>query len=92
LRKKIARTEGFKAYKKIIDKAKFTEEKIQRLKARSDRLMSRIEKIEPSGWKEFLQVIQEYYLLQLRFHKHCWDGDVFYLLPLHVPLMQVVDI
>ncbi|KVH96089.1 hypothetical protein Ccrd_001826 [Cynara cardunculus var. scolymus] len=56
LKKRIARTEGFKEYKKIVDMAKFTEEKIRRLKARSDRLMTRIEQIEPSGWKEFLQV------------------------------------
>lgn len=57
LKKKIARTEGFRDYKKIIDIAKFTEEKIRRLKARSRRLITRIEQIEPSGWKEFLQVI-----------------------------------
>ncbi|KAK2994386.1 hypothetical protein RJ640_029501 [Escallonia rubra] len=56
LKKKIARTEGFKEYKKIIDMTKFTEEKIRRLKSRSSRLIRRIEQIEPSGWKEFLQV------------------------------------
>ncbi|KAK4402874.1 DExH-box ATP-dependent RNA helicase DExH15 chloroplastic [Sesamum angolense] len=37
LKKKIARTEGFREYKKIIDVAKFTEEKIRRLKTRSRR-------------------------------------------------------
>ncbi|KAI8024134.1 hypothetical protein LOK49_LG03G00370 [Camellia lanceoleosa] len=56
LKKKISRTEGFREYKKIVDMAKFTEEKIRRLKARSNRLIGRIEQIEPSGWKEFLQV------------------------------------
>lgn len=56
LKKRIARTEGFKEYKKIIDMGKFTEEKIARLKARADRLISRVEQIEPSGWKEFLQI------------------------------------
>ncbi|KAM0055933.1 putative RNA helicase [Helianthus debilis subsp. tardiflorus] len=56
LKKKIAKTEGFKEYKKIVDVARFTEEKIQRLKARSNRLMTRLEQIEPSGWKEFTQV------------------------------------
>ncbi|KAL3501264.1 hypothetical protein ACH5RR_035713 [Cinchona calisaya] len=56
LKKRIARTEGFKEYRKIIDVAKFTEEKIRRLKSRSKRLINRIEQIEPSGWKEFLQV------------------------------------
>lgn len=58
LKKKIARTEGFKEYKKIIDMANFTEEKIRRLKVRSQRLISRLEQIEPSGWKEFMQVIR----------------------------------
>lgn len=56
LKKKIARTEGFKEYKKIIDMRKLTEEKIRRLKTRSSRLISRLEQIEPSGWKEFLQI------------------------------------
>lgn len=56
LKKTIARTEGFKEYKKIVDTVKFTEEKIKRLKARSKRLTKRIEQIEPSGWKEFLRI------------------------------------
>ncbi|XWS34892.1 hypothetical protein CRYUN_Cryun21dG0076000 [Craigia yunnanensis] len=55
-KKKIARTEGFREYKKILDVAKFTEEKIKRLKARSNHLINRMEQIEPSGWKEFLQI------------------------------------
>lgn len=59
LKKKIARSEGFREYKKILDVAKFNEEKIRRLKARSRRLVTRIEQIEPSGWKEFLQVIMD---------------------------------
>ncbi|KAL5552980.1 hypothetical protein UlMin_040381 [Ulmus minor] len=56
LKKKIARTQGFKEYKKIIDATKLTEEKIKRLNARSKRLTNRIEQIEPSGWKDFLQI------------------------------------
>nr|DAD31083.1 TPA_asm: hypothetical protein HUJ06_009934 [Nelumbo nucifera] len=56
LKKKIARTEGFKEYQKIIDMTNFSKEKIERLKARADRLITRIEQIEPSGWKEFLQI------------------------------------
>lgn len=56
LKKRIARTEGFKEYKKIIETVKFTEEKIKRLKARSKRLTNRIEQIEPSGWKEFVRI------------------------------------
>lgn len=56
LKKMIARTEAFKEYKKILDTVKFTDEKIKRLKARSKRLLKRIEQIEPSGWKEFLRI------------------------------------
>ncbi|PKI47220.1 hypothetical protein CRG98_032357 [Punica granatum] len=56
LKKKISRTEGFREYQKVVDATKFTEEKIKRLRARSKRLVNRIEQIEPSGWKEFLQI------------------------------------
>ncbi|EPS65229.1 increased size exclusion limit 2, partial [Genlisea aurea] len=56
LKKRIARSEGFREYKKILDDAKFVEEKIRRLKSRARRLTTRIEQIEPSGWKEFLQI------------------------------------
>ncbi|GAB2297281.1 DExH-box ATP-dependent RNA helicase DExH15 chloroplastic [Dionaea muscipula] len=56
LMKKITRTEGCREYKKIVDMAKLTEQKIRRLKNRANRLVNRIEQIEPSGWKEFLQV------------------------------------
>ncbi|KAL1317333.1 hypothetical protein HN51_069404 [Arachis hypogaea] len=56
LKKKISRTEGYKEYSKVIDAVKFTEEKIRRLQNRSKRLTNRIEQIEPSGWKEFMQV------------------------------------
>ncbi|OIW10527.1 hypothetical protein TanjilG_15899 [Lupinus angustifolius] len=56
LKKKIARTGGYKEYNKIIDAVKFTEEKIKRLKTRSKRLTNRIEQIEPAGWKEFMHV------------------------------------
>ncbi|KAJ0983859.1 hypothetical protein J5N97_002215 [Dioscorea zingiberensis] len=62
LRKKITNTKGFREFKKITDFTNFTKEKIERLTARSHRLIKRIEQIEPSGWKEFLQisrVIQE---------------------------------
>lgn len=59
LKKKISRTEGFKEYKKIVDMAKYSREKIRRLEARSKRLISRIEQIEPSGWKEFVKVMEQ---------------------------------
>ncbi|XXG63174.1 hypothetical protein AAC387_Pa05g1419 [Persea americana] len=56
LKKKVTGTNGFKEFKKIIDATNFTKEKIKRLKARSDRLINRIKQIEPSGWKDFLQI------------------------------------
>uniref|UniRef100_A0A803MB60 DEAD/DEAH box helicase n=2 Tax=Chenopodium quinoa TaxID=63459 RepID=A0A803MB60_CHEQI len=56
LKKKITRAEGFREYKKILDMAKLTVGKIRRLKTREKRLIDRIERIEPSGWKEFLQI------------------------------------
>eukprot|EP00267_Zea_mays_P021926 XP_008646225.1 DExH-box ATP-dependent RNA helicase DExH15 chloroplastic isoform X2 [Zea mays] len=62
LKKTIKATRGFKEFQKIIDMRNFTKEKIERLEARSRRLTRRIRQIEPTGWKEFLQiskVIQE---------------------------------
>ncbi|XP_062222073.1 DExH-box ATP-dependent RNA helicase DExH15 chloroplastic [Phragmites australis] len=62
LKKTIKSTKGFKEFQKIIDMRNFTKEKIERLEARSRRLTRRIRQIEPTGWKEFLQiskVIQE---------------------------------
>uniref|UniRef100_A0A0D9VKT4 Helicase ATP-binding domain-containing protein n=1 Tax=Leersia perrieri TaxID=77586 RepID=A0A0D9VKT4_9ORYZ len=62
LKKTIRSTKGFKEFEKIIDMRNFTKEKIERLEARSRRLTRRIRQIEPTGWKEFLQiskVIQE---------------------------------
>lgn len=56
LKKKITNTKGFKEFKKIIDMTKFIKEKMERLNARSNRLSKRIGQIEPTGWKEFLQV------------------------------------
>lgn len=56
LKKTIARTEGFKEYKRILDWKNFTEDKIKRLKMRSNRLSERLQEIEPSGWKEFLKI------------------------------------
>ncbi|CAA7409772.1 unnamed protein product [Spirodela intermedia] len=71
LKKKIKNAKGFKEFKKIIDQVNFTKEKIERLDARSKRLVRRIEQIEPSGWKEFLQisnVVQEARALDINSH------------------------
>ncbi|EMS55120.1 DEAD-box ATP-dependent RNA helicase ISE2, chloroplastic [Triticum urartu] len=68
LKKTIRSTKGFREFQKIIDMRNFTKEKIERLEARSRRLTRRIMQIEPTGWKEFLQiskVIQEARVLDI---------------------------
>ncbi|XP_023643703.1 DExH-box ATP-dependent RNA helicase DExH15 chloroplastic [Capsella rubella] len=56
LKKKMARSSGFREYKKILENANLTVEKMKRLKARSRRLINRLEQIEPSGWKDFMRI------------------------------------
>jgi hypothetical protein len=56
LKKMVKGTKGFFKYKQIVDARNFTIEKIGRLETRSHRLSRRISQIEPTGWKEFLQV------------------------------------
>ncbi|XP_072981204.1 DExH-box ATP-dependent RNA helicase DExH15 chloroplastic [Typha angustifolia] len=71
LKKKITSSKGFKEFKKIIDMRNFKKEKIERLNARSRRLTRRINQIEPTGWKEFLQiskVIQDARALDINTH------------------------
>ncbi|GAU47042.1 hypothetical protein TSUD_240000 [Trifolium subterraneum] len=71
LKKNISRTEGYREYNKILDAVKFTEEKIKRMRTRSKRLTDRIEQIEPSGWKEFMNicnVIRETRALDINTH------------------------
>ncbi|XP_078174311.1 DEAD/DEAH box helicase isoform X1 [Carex rostrata] len=61
-KKMVKGTKGFLVFKQIVDARKFTIDKIGRLETRSRRLARRISQIEPTGWKEFLQisrVIQE---------------------------------
>ncbi|KAL9275317.1 DExH-box ATP-dependent RNA helicase DExH15 chloroplastic-like protein, partial [Drosera capensis] len=56
LKKTIKRSKGSKEYKKIVLAARETEARIKLLKTRAKRLSIRIQQIEPSGWKEFLQI------------------------------------
>ncbi|CAN8235851.1 unnamed protein product [Cochlearia groenlandica] len=56
LKKRISRSAGFREYKKILENAKLTIEKMKRLKARSRRLINRLDQIEPSGWKDFMRI------------------------------------
>lgn len=59
LKKQITNTKGFKQFKKVMNMTNLTKERIGRLNSRSKRLIRRIEQIEPSGWKEFLQVASD---------------------------------
>ncbi|XP_020578336.1 DExH-box ATP-dependent RNA helicase DExH15 chloroplastic isoform X2 [Phalaenopsis equestris] len=71
LKKKLTNTKGFKEFKSVLDMVNFNNEKIRRLETKSHRLTKRIEQIEPSGWKEFLQiskVIQETRALDVNTH------------------------
>lgn len=61
MKKTIKGTKGFKEFQKIIDMRNFTKEKIERLEARSRRLTRRLKQIEPTGWKEFLQVTMHHH-------------------------------
>eukprot|EP01018_Ginkgo_biloba_P002355 Gb_35993 [translate_table: standard] len=56
LKKRIVRTRGYKEFQKLLQKNKLQKEKIERLKAKSNRLSARINQIEPTGWRDFLQV------------------------------------
>lgn len=68
MKKTIKSTKGFKEFQKIIDMRNFTKEKIERLEARSRRLTRRIKQIEPTGWKEFLQVTMHIFYIHNFFH------------------------
>jgi hypothetical protein len=80
LKKTIKSTKGFKEFQKIIDIRNFTKEKIERLEARSRRLTRRIRQIEPTGWKEFLQVTMHLFLYSYIFSKYLFMHQFPYVL------------
>ncbi|OEL23840.1 DExH-box ATP-dependent RNA helicase DExH15 chloroplastic, partial [Dichanthelium oligosanthes] len=80
LKKTIKNTKGFKEFQKIIDIRNFTKEKIERLEARSRRLNRRIRQIEPTGWKEFLQVTMHLFLYSYFFHVTLCRISVIFIL------------
>ncbi|KAJ7525182.1 hypothetical protein O6H91_17G040400 [Diphasiastrum complanatum] len=57
-RQKFEETEGYKMYDLLCDLKNMRKQKIARMKAKVSRIEQRIKQMQPSGWKEFLQVLQ----------------------------------
>lgn len=58
LRKKLKMTIGYKENQQLVVLQRSRFEKIARLKQKANRLATRISQMAPSGWKEFLQVVE----------------------------------
>lgn len=58
LRKKLKQTQGYKESRKLLEVQRSRLDKLQRTKAKASRINTRISQMQPSGWKEFLQVSQ----------------------------------
>ncbi|KAL3699154.1 hypothetical protein R1sor_017176 [Riccia sorocarpa] len=58
LRKKLKMTIGYKENQQLVVLQRSRLEKITRLKQKASRLASRISQMAPSGWNEFLQVVE----------------------------------
>jgi hypothetical protein len=58
LRKKLKGTQGYRESRKLLDLQRARLDKLKRTKAKANRIATRISKMQPSGWKEFLQVRQ----------------------------------
>lgn len=58
LRKKLKATQGYRESRKLVDLQRSRFDKLQRARAKAFRIENRISRMQPSGWKEFLQVRQ----------------------------------
>lgn len=56
LRKKLKQTQGYRESRKLVDLQRSRFDKLQRITAKANRISNRISQMQPSGWKEFLQV------------------------------------
>lgn len=56
LRKKLKATQGYRESRKLVDLHRSRLDKLLRTRAKASRIENRISKMQPSGWKEFLQV------------------------------------
>jgi hypothetical protein len=55
-KKRLKRTRCYQEFQRLSDMNKVQKEKIDRLKVKSNRIKGRIGQIEPTGWREFIQV------------------------------------
>ncbi|KAG0629390.1 hypothetical protein M758_1G100000 [Ceratodon purpureus] len=58
LRKKLKATQGYRESRKLVDLQRSRLDKLERTRAKASRIENRISKMQPSGWKEFLQVVK----------------------------------
>ncbi|KAG0579357.1 hypothetical protein M758_4G093800 [Ceratodon purpureus] len=58
LRKKLKGSQGYRESRRLLDLQRARWDKLQRTKAKANRIDNRISKMQPSGWKEFLQVVK----------------------------------
>nr|PNR55603.1 hypothetical protein PHYPA_006500 [Physcomitrium patens] len=58
LRKKLKQTQGYRESRKLVDLQRSRFDKLQRITAKANRISNRISQMQPSGWKEFLQVVK----------------------------------
>ncbi|XP_057829348.2 DExH-box ATP-dependent RNA helicase DExH15 chloroplastic [Cryptomeria japonica] len=54
--RRLRSTEWYKEFQRLSDLNHVQKEKIERLKAKASRIKARISQIEPTGWRDFLQV------------------------------------
>lgn len=73
LRKKLKGTQGYRETKVLVGIQRLRLEKLQRLKAKSVRISTRINQMQPSGWKEFLQVSNPTPSLSQAQNDHDWN-------------------
>jgi hypothetical protein len=61
LRKQLRATQGHRETKLLMGLQKMQIEKISRLQAKTARISARISQMQPTGWKEFLQVVKSHF-------------------------------
>eukprot|EP00249_Psilotum_nudum_P024689 c29264_g1_i2 orf=213-4016(+) len=57
LRKRLKSTEANKEHLKMLELEKFREVKINRMEDKKNHILSQLNRMQPSGWKEFVQVV-----------------------------------
>eukprot|EP00850_Spirogloea_muscicola_P007740 SM000040S14752 [mRNA] locus=s40:109260:117320:+ [translate_table: standard] len=57
IRKRVKLTDGYKLHCQLVEQNKRREEKLRKLRSKADRLRERIASMQPTGWQEFVQVV-----------------------------------